>query len=117
MDTSSDFQPLPALVRIGDLLVAERRRTERELFAAVQQVRPVMYDGTRSRSRFVRCHDLTEQGISFWSSESYLTDRLVITLENDDAQYELPLEICHQTAITCLHDPLYLVGCQFQRSA
>ncbi len=95
------------------MLVVDRRQSTREAFAAVQRVRPVMADGSTKPGRFVRCHDLSDQGISFWSPESFLTDRIVITLENDDSRYDLTLEVSHQTAITCLHEPLYLIGCRF----
>lgn len=95
------------------MLVVDRRHSDRETFAAVQRVRAVMADKSLRPGRFVRCHDLSDQGISFWSPESFLTDRIVITLENDDLPYDLTLEVCHQTAVTCLHEPLYLVGCRF----
>lgn len=113
MDISSNYSPLPDLARVGDVLIAERRQANRELFAAVQHVRPVMYDGSHRAGRFVRCHDLSDHGISFWSPESFLTDRMVVTLDNDGTPCEVTLEVCHQTAITCLHDPLYLIGCRF----
>ncbi|MBL8826720.1 MAG: PilZ domain-containing protein [Planctomycetaceae bacterium] len=113
MDTSSNFSPLPKLARAGDVLVVDRRESNRETFAAVQRVRPVMADNSIRPGRFVRCHDLSDQGISFWSPESFLTDRLVVTFEHEDSPHDLRLEVCHQTAITCLHEPLYLIGCRF----
>lgn len=113
MDLHRELSPLPDLVPLGDVMVAERRLVPRESFTGVQHVRPILIDGLERRGRFVRCHDLTVEGISFWSPESFLTDRLTLTLDRDGLKFELPLDVCHQTPITCLHEPLYLIGCRF----
>lgn len=113
MDFYRELPPLTDLVRLGDLMIAERRLAPREPFTDVQYIRPVLRDGVQRRGRFVRCHDLTTAGVSFWSPEAFVTDRLILTIERQGTPFELLLDVSHQTQVTCLHEPLYLIGGRF----
>ena len=91
----------------------ERRQSERHSFPSLQQVRAVMHDGSSHPTRWSRFHDLSEEGVSFWTTVAVPTDRYTIRLGEDDEAVEMLAEVCHTTAIHCLQEPLYLIGCRF----
>lgn len=117
MGLQDSFNPLPRLVRVDEFVVTDRRAHERHSFPLLQQVRPLVIGELDGRSRFVRCHDLSEDGIAFWSHESFWTDRIMIALGENGSEVEVPAEVCHTTGLSCLRDPLYLIGCRFTRGA
>jgi hypothetical protein len=69
--------------------------------------------GAVATTRWSRFHDLSEEGVSFWTSVAHPTDRYAIRLGEDDSAVEILAEVCHTTSIDCLDEPLYLVGCRF----
>ena len=91
----------------------DRRDAPRRLYAAWERVATsdAQCDGARIAS--YRCHDLARDGFSFWTASPPDDGHVVLSLAGETGSLVLAAEVRHATPVTCLAEPLYLVGCRF----
>ena len=96
-----------------DQLHPDRRSARREPFPFVQPVDLPCGRGKDSLRLDVRCHDLSREGVSFWTHTVPDGNQLSIELGAGEERIRLGVRLCHATVVSCLASDLYLVGCQF----
>jgi hypothetical protein len=116
---SIDAEAVEFLSRIvGGLgpTLGERRRSERRPYPSTQNVAPVDREGLPLPFAFtpVRCHDLSQTGISFfWPSKPDFTS-VVISLSDGQQTMHLMAGVRHAREGYFHRKRQYLVGCEFQ---
>ena len=97
----------------------DRRRVPRQLYAGWEKIAAGDI-GHTTRIAAVQCHDLAASGFSYWTTTPPSGGHVVLSLsDRTDAEtvssrpLVLAAEVRHTTPVTCLAEPLYLVGCRF----
>ena len=104
------------LVIRGDDLIDDRRQHARAPYPQRQwlNTRPDA-DDDASAWREVRCHDVSAEGFSYWSSIRPHSSHLVLSLGESGSEVDIVAEVKHATEVSCLQDDLFLIGCRILR--
>lgn len=92
----------------------ERRAAVRVGYAAWQRVNFNGRDG-RPTSHWVRCHNLSADGFSFWSPEQPAGE-LSLELGQNPGLWRIRGRVRHVTSLDCLANAMFLVGCGFDEA-
>lgn len=90
----------------------QRRGAVRRLFSAWQRVAALDSSGPGAW-QCRRCHDLSSAGFSFWTDVPPAAGHVVLSLAGEEDDLVLAAEVRHATPLTCLAEPVWLVGCRF----
>ncbi|GEM_PF-3557200 len=97
------------------VLPRDRRRRPRRAYPYMQSVAPVIDGRFPHKEDFeeVRCHDISEGGISFLYPTPYPSDMLVIALGAGQSVAHFMAQVVHVTRLTKNGRKQYLIGCQY----